>query len=144
MSISLEEHFLFLMIILMCLYNNLSGPEADELLYFSMACLSSFLENGYQGCFALADISSNRLVSTCQLWAELNDPCKAFQKSSSLMQGWPLKWIALIAGSFLFLTQFINSQGLHFLLVISSIFPSKNSCLALLMVFLNFFQSSIC
>ena len=47
MSMSLEEHSLFLMIILICLHDNLSGPEADELLYFSMACLSSSLENEY-------------------------------------------------------------------------------------------------
>ena len=90
------------------------------------------------------DILSNKLVSTCWLWVELNNLCKAIHKSSSSMQGWPLKWIALIARSFLFLTQFINFQDPHFLLVISLIFPSKNSHLALLTVFLNFFQSSIC
>ena len=138
-SISLEWHSLFLIIILMYLHNNLSGLGADKLLYFSMVCLSFSLKNGYQGYFSLADISSNRLASTCWLWAELNDPCKVFHKSSSSMQGWLLKWIDLIARSFLFLIQFINSQGPHFLLVILLIFPSKNSCLALLTVFLNFF-----
>ena len=103
-SMSLEEHSLFLMIILMYLYDNLSSLGADELLHFSMVCLSFSLENGYQGCFALVDISSNRLVLTCQLWVELNDLCKVFHKLSSSMQGWLLKWIASIAGSFLFLT----------------------------------------
>jgi len=140
---SLKEHSLFLMIILMSLHDNLSSLGADKLLYFSIACLSSSLENGYQDHSSLVNISSNRLVLTCQLWVELNDLCKVSHKSSSLMQGWPLKWTASIAGSFLFLTQFINSQGPHFLSAISSIFPSKNLHFALLMIFLNFFQSSI-
>ena len=50
--------------------------------------------------------------------------------------------MALIAGSFLFLTQFMSSHGLHFLLVISSIFSSKKLCFIFLTIPLNFFQSS--
>ena len=50
--------------------------------------------------------------------------------------------IALTAGSFCFLIQFIRSYSPPFLFMISWIFWSKNECFILLTVFLNCFQSS--
>jgi len=64
MSISLEEHSLFLMIILMYLQDNLSGSGADKLLCFSMVYLSSSLEKENQVHFSLSGISSKRLILT--------------------------------------------------------------------------------
>ena len=52
--------------------------------------------------------------------------------------------MASIAGSFLFLTEFISSYRLHFLLAISSILPSKKLHFILLTIPLNLFQSSNC
>ena len=49
--------------------------------------------------------------------------------------------MASIAGSFLFLIQFMSSHRSHFLLIISSILVSKKLCFVLLTVPLNFFQS---
>ena len=59
------------------------------------------------------------------------------------MHGRPLNWITSTTGSLHFLTQFINSQGLHFLLAISMILSSKNAHLDFLTVFLNSFQFSM-
>ena len=50
--------------------------------------------------------------------------------------------MASITDSFLFLTQFISSYGLYFLLAISLIFSSKKLFFVFLTVSLNFFQSS--
>ena len=49
--------------------------------------------------------------------------------------------MALVAKRFLFLTQFMSSQGPHFLLAISSIFLLKKFCLVFLTILLNIFQS---
>jgi len=87
---------------------------------------------------------SNKFVLTCQYCAELNDSWRACQRLSSSKQGCLLYLIALIAGSFLFLTQFMSSQRLLFLPVISWIFALKNSYLVFLTTFLKVFQSSKC
>ena len=60
------------------------------------------------------------------------------------MHSWLLKCIASVAGRFLLLTQFMSSQGLYFLLVISLIFLSKKFCFIFLTILLNLFQSSSC
>ena len=44
-SMNLEIHSSLLTILLIWLQDNLSGPEADELLYFSIALISSSLKN---------------------------------------------------------------------------------------------------
>ena len=59
------------------------------------------------------------------------------------MQGLPLNWITSIARGLCFWTQFMSSQGPLLLFVISWIFESKKSHFVFLMLFLNFFQSSI-
>lgn len=139
MSISLKIQSLFLRIISIYLYNNLSGLGEDELLHFSIVCKSFFLEKRAHAKLFLEGISSNNLISTWWLWAELNDLCKALHRSDSLMHGQLLNWIASIAGSFLFFTQFMSFQGLYFLLAISSILLLKKTHLILLTVPLNFF-----
>ena len=60
------------------------------------------------------------------------------------MHGQPLNCMALVARRLLFLTQFMSSQGLHFLLVISLIFLSKKFCFVFLTISLNLFQSLSC
>ena len=144
MSMILDEQLWFLMIILIYLHKSLSGPEAEELLYLLIVCLSSSLEKEAHGHIFLLDILFRRLGLIWQFWAELKNPYNMFYRLSSSIQGWPLNWIASMAGSFHFLTQFINSQVSHFLFVILLILLSKNLHLVFLTVFLNFFQSSIC
>ena len=78
------------------------------------------------------------------LIVELNNLWKAFHKSFSSIHGWPLNCMALVARRLLFLTQFMSFQGLHFLLAISSIFPSKKFCFVFLTIPLNLFQSPSC
>ena len=67
---------------------------------------------------------------------------RAFHKLSNERQGEPLNLIASVAGSLLFLTHFINSQGPRLLLAISRILLSKNKHLVSLTVDLNAFQFS--
>ena len=55
-----------LRIILMCHQDNLSGPGADELLHFLMACKISVLEKVFHEDISLVGILFNRLTSTCQ------------------------------------------------------------------------------
>ena len=117
------------------------SPRVNKLLHFSIAEMSSSFEKKAHDVTSLSGISVKRLISTWQLWAELKDIWSAIYRSFSSIYGWPLYWIASIARSFLFLIQFISFQELHFLLVISLIFPSKNSHFIFLMVLLNFFQS---
>ena len=59
-----------------------------------------------------------------------------------MIHGCPLNWIALIAGSLHFLTQFISSHGPHFLFTILSILLLKKIHLDFLTVFLKSFQFS--
>ena len=118
----------------------MSGPGADELLHFLIACKISVLEKVFHKNVSLVGIEFNRLTSTCWYWAELKKLCRALHNS---MQSWLLYWITSIAGSFLRLTQFMSSQS-PFFLTISLILLSKNSYLVLLTVLLNIFQSSRC
>ena len=142
--ISLKIQSLFLRIILIFLQDNLSGLGDDELLHFLITCKSSFLEKGAHVKASLEGISSNKLISTWWLCAELKDLYRAFHRSDILIHGWLLKWITSIASNFLFFTQFISFQSSHFLLMISLILLSKNLYLVLLTVSLNFFQSLSC
>jgi len=140
--INLTMQLLFLMILLMCLQDNLFRPGVEELLHFSMVLISFSFEKGAHVLTFLPGISLSRSKSTWQFCVELKELWRASYKLSNSMQGWLLYWIALVAGSFCFLTQFMSSQGLYFLLVISSIFPSKKLYFVFLTIPLNFFQSS--
>ena len=75
---------------------------------------------------------------------ELKDLWRTSHRLSSLMHGQPLNWIASVARRCLFLTQFMSFQGLHFLLVVSLIFPSKKFHFIFLTIPLNLFQFSSC
>ena len=72
----------------------------------------------------------------------LKELWRTVHRLSGERQGEPLYLIALVAGSFLFLTQFISSQGPRLLFVISLILLSKNDLLASLVVDLKVFQES--
>ena len=141
-SIDLIIHLSFLMIFLMWLQDNLSGPGADELLYFSMASISSFLENSNHVLMFLLGILFNSWISISWDYVELKELWRVSHRLSNLIHGWPLYLMALIAGSLCFLTQFMSFHGLYFLLVISLILLLKKVCLVFLTVLLNFFQSS--
>ena len=111
-------------------------------MYFSMALMSSFLENKAHTLTSLPEISSRSWKSTLWDWIELKELWKAFYRFSNLIQGWPLNWINSTARSFCFLTQFISFYRPHFLLVILVILLSKKTHFDFLTVFLNSFQSS--
>ena len=55
-SINLLIYSLLLMIVLIWLHVNLSEPGANKLLHFSIALISSSLENGAHSTMALSDI----------------------------------------------------------------------------------------
>ena len=107
-----------------------------------MVLCSFFCKKGIHVIVILSGISSKRLISTCWLWAELNNLCKASHRLFNLIQGLPLNWISLIARIFLLYTQFISSQGPYFLLAASSIFLLKKIYLVFLTIFQNFSHSS--
>ena len=142
MSMNLPIQFLSLIIDLIWLHISLSGPGANELLHFSIASIISFLENNFHLIVGLSEISSRKWVLTSLSWAELKDLWRVFYRSSNSMHGHPSYWIASIAGSLHFLTQFISSHGPYFLFVISSIFLLKNERLDFLTILLKSFQFS--
>ena len=82
------------------------------------------------------------LKLTWQWRVVLNVLWRAFHKLSGERHGLPLYLIASVAGRFLFLTQFISSQGPRLLFAISWILLSKKECLASLTVDLKDFQLS--
>ena len=104
MSINLIMLFFFLTIFLMCLQDNLFGLGVEELLYFSIALMSSSFEKRTHIITSLSEISSSRLILIWQFWVELKDLCSTSYKSLSSIQDWLLYWMASVAGSFLFLT----------------------------------------
>ena len=69
----------------------------------------------------------------------LKELWRAVHRLSGKRQGELLYLIALVAGSFLFLTQFISFQGPQLLFMISLILLSKNDLLASLVVDLKVF-----
>ena len=120
----------------------LSEPGVDESEHLIIADLNSWLEKGLHGWPCLFSISLRMLTSIWQWRVLLKDLCRASHRLSNKIQGDPLNLIASIAGSLLFLTQFISSQGPRLLLAISQILLSKNECLVSLTVALNNFQFS--
>ena len=141
-SMNLLMQSLFLMIDLIWLYINLSGPGADKLLHFLITSISSFLENGIHSVVVLSEILSGKWMSTSHAWVELKELWRVFYRSSNLIYGCPSYWMASTIGSLCFLTQFISSHGPHFLFTISFILLSKKVCLDFLTILLKSFQFS--
>ena len=142
MSISLAIQSSSLMMSLIWLYVNLSGPGADELLHFPIVSINSFLVKEFHSSIGLLGISSKMWISISLVWAELKELCRVLQRSSSSIYKCPSYWIASITGSFCFLTQFISSHGLHFLLAISSILSLKKRHFVFLIMLLKLCQFS--
>lgn len=142
MSMNLLMHSLLLMILLIWLQVNLLEPGADKLLHFLIALMSSSLENEVQDLVSLSGISSKSWRLTLWNWVELKELWSVLYKSFNSIHGRLLNWITSTTGSLHFLTQFINSHGPHFLLVILVILSLKNTCLDFLTIFLKSFQFS--
>jgi len=114
MLINFLRHIAFLTYFLGYFYNNLFRLEVNKLLHFTIALVNSSSQKGFHFVVGLFIISLSKSKSTSQLWAELKKEWSACQRSSSSIYRWPLYWMASIARSFYFLTQFISFQGLHF------------------------------
>ena len=142
MQIMIPRHSLFLRIILRWLYDNLFGPGTKALLQLAIAILNSSFENESQGEVGLSGISSRILILTWWWRAVLNMEWSTFHKSSILRHCWSLYLMASIVGNLRLLTQFMSSQGPHFLLAISWILMLKNDHLVVLTLLLNIFQFS--
>ena len=131
-----------LTIALRWLHNNLSGPSVEELLHLAIAFLNSFLENGVYVERGLSVISWRTFMSTWRWRVVLKVEWSVSHSSSIDKHSWSLYLMASTAGNLCLLTQFMSSQGSHFLLVISWILRSKKVHLVNLTVFLKAFQSS--
>ena len=142
MLMMLDRQSSSLMMILKWCYVNLSGPGANESLHLLIADLNLVLENGLHYWDGLHFTLFRMLGSTWQCRAVLKELWSEFHKLLGVRHGRPSCLIALVAGSFLFLTQFISSYGPWLLFAISWILLLKNVCLASLTVFLNVFQFS--
>jgi len=66
MLIIFFRHNLFLMILLRCLYDNLSKPGVNELLHLAIELINSSSKNETHFINYLFEILSNMLMSTCQ------------------------------------------------------------------------------
>ena len=93
---NLAMYSLLLMILLIWLQVNLSGPGADKLLYFSIVLISSSLENGVHDLVTLLGMLSKSWRSTSWDWVELKELWRALHRSSNSIYGWPLNWIELL------------------------------------------------
>ena len=134
-----ERHLLFLMMNFQWHYNILLGPGAEVSTHFWIADLNSYLENEFQTWQGLCLTSFRISKSTQRYRAVLKELWRAFHRLSGERHSDPLYLIASVAGSFLFLTQFISSQGPLLLFVISWILLSKKDLLASLAVDLKAF-----
>ena len=143
MLIILLRHTLFLTILLRCLHDSLFGPGTNELLHLAIELINSSSKKETYIVEHSFGISFNAQMSICWPWAVLNNEWRACQRSSISKQDWPLYLIASTAESLCLLTQFMSSNGSHFLLAISWILRSKKECLVDLTIFLNCFQFSI-
>jgi len=65
MLIILFRHNLFLMILLRCLYDNLSKPEVNELLHLAIELINFSSKNETHFVDYLFEILFNMLMSTC-------------------------------------------------------------------------------
>ena len=142
MLMILERQSSFAIIIFKWCHINLSGPSEDEFLHLLIADLNSCQENGFHPWVGLHITLLRMLELTWRKIAILKELWRAFHKLSGVRDGRLSNLIALVTGSFLFLTQFISSHGPRLLLAISWILSSKKVHLASLTVFLNAFQFS--
>ena len=126
--------------VLRCCYVSLLEPDAEELLHLINTRLNSSFKNRTQVAVVLDSISLRISVSTWRWKAVLNVAWRALHKLSRIRYGWPSYLMALMAGSFHLLIQFINSHGPWLLFATSWIFVSKKDLLVFLMTILNFFQ----
>ena len=140
--IILDRYLLLFTTTLRYLQETWSGPRVDKLLHFVITFLNSSFEKISHSKEGFEKISSKSHRFTWQFCAKLKVWYKACQKSLSLMQGHLLYWKVSVVESFYFLIQFMRSQSLLFLDIISWIFLSKNKHLVCLTNLLNFFQSS--
>ena len=140
MLIILDRQSSFVIMIFQWCHISLSGPGEDESLYLLIADLNSYLENGFYPWDGLCATLLRMLKSTWWWSAILKELWRAFHKLSGVRHIWSSNLITSVAGSFLFLTQFISSHGPWLLFAISWILLSKKDCLASLTVFLNDFQ----
>ena len=140
MLIMFERQVSWLTINFKCHYVSLSGPGADPSLHLLIADLNSSLENGLHCWVGLCSISLSMLMLTWQFRAVLKMLWRVFHKLSGERHGRPLCLMALMAGSFRFLIQFISSHRPQFLFIMSWILSSKKDLLTFLTTFLNFFQ----
>ena len=142
MLMMLNRQSLFLMMSFKWRHINLSGPGAEESLHLLIADLNSVLENGLYHWDGLCFTSFRMLGSTWRCKAVLKELWSKFHKLSDVRHGQPSCLIVSVAGSFLFLTQFISSYRPWLLFAISWILLSKKVRLTSLTVFLNVFQFS--
>ena len=133
------RHIVSLIHLLRYLHDKLSSSRVDELLHFVIALVNSSSKKEFYFIVGLLIISSSKSKLISWLWAKLKEKWSAYQRSLSLIYRWLLYWIALMARSFHFLTQFISFQGLYFLLAISWIFELKKLCFIFLTILLNCF-----
>ena len=121
LAMSLVMYSSLLIILLIWLQVSLSRLGANKLLHLSIALISSSLENGVHTLATLLGISFKSWRSTLWDWAKLKKLWRVSHRSSNSIYSWLLNWIALTAGSFYFLTQFISFYRPYFLLAISVI-----------------------
>ena len=119
MLMTFERQASFLTMVFQWRQVSLSGPDAEESAQLLIADKNSNLEKGPQLWGSLW--SSSLRISMLTWWwsAVLNVLCKAVHRFSGVRHGRLLCLMASIAGSFLFLTQFINSHGPRLLFAIS-------------------------
>ena len=92
--ISLAIYSSSLIMSLILLHVNLSGPRADKLLHFSIASINSFLAKEFYSSVGLLGILSKMWISISLVWAELKELCKAIQRSLSSIHECSSYWIA--------------------------------------------------
>ena len=142
MLMILERQSSFLMMSFQCCHNILLGPGVEESLHLWIADLNLYLENGFQTWQGLRSTSFRILKSTWRWRTVLKELWRAFHKLLGERHSVLLYLIASVAGSFLFLTQFISSQGPQLMFAISWILLLKKDRLASLTVDLKNFQLS--
>ena len=142
MLIMQNRHISCLRMILRYCYVSLLGLGAEKLLHLINVCLNSSFENGTQVAVVLDPISLRTLILTWWWRAVLNVAWRTPYKLSGIRHSWLSYLMALMAGSFHLLIQFINSHEPWLLYATSWIFVSKKNLLVFLMTSLNFFQLS--
>ena len=105
----LKRHLLFFKIAFRYFQEIWSRFEVDKLLHLVMGFWNSSLEKCSHSLIDFKGILSSNLELIWQLWAKLKFWYKAYYRSSSLIQRYPLYCNTSIAGILCFLIQFIRS-----------------------------------